>query len=115
MPDWARDPESDFHFVSCRDPVDGVAKIVEIVRERIPARFHLDPIRDIQVLCPMNRGGLGARALNLELQRVLNPPGEGAIQRFGWTFGTGEGDAGRERLRQGGLQRRPGLRPRSRS
>ena len=59
--------------MSCRDPEDGVAKIVEIVRERIPARFHLDPVRDIQVLCPMNRGGLGARSLNLELQRVLNP------------------------------------------
>ena len=52
MPDWARDSESDFHFVSCRDPEDGVAKIVEIVKERIPARFHLDPIRDIQVLVP---------------------------------------------------------------
>jgi exodeoxyribonuclease V alpha subunit len=90
MPDWARDPKSDFHFVSCRDPEDGVAKIVEIVRERIPARFHLDPVRDIQVLCPMNRGGLGARSLNLELQRVLNPPGEDAIQRFGWTFGAGD-------------------------
>ena len=90
MPEWARDPASDFHFVSCRDPEDGVAKIVEIVRERIPARFHLDPIRDIQVLCPMNRGGLGARALNLDLQSVLNPPGENAIQRFGWTFGAGD-------------------------
>jgi exodeoxyribonuclease V alpha subunit len=89
-PDWARDPASDFHFVSCRDPEDGVGKIVEIVRERIPARFHLDPLRDIQVLCPMNRGGLGARSLNLELQRVLNPPGNDAIQRFGWTFDTGD-------------------------
>jgi exodeoxyribonuclease V alpha subunit len=49
MPGWARDSESELHFVSCRDPEDGVAKIVEIVRERIPARFHLDPVRDIQV------------------------------------------------------------------
>ena len=90
MPDWARDPESDFHFVSCRDPEDGVVKIVGIVKDRIPARFHLDPVRDIQVLCPMNRGGLGARSLNLELQRVLNPPGENAIERFGWIFGVGD-------------------------
>ena len=74
MPDWARDPESDFHFVPCRDAEDAAAKIIEIVKDRIPARFGLDPIRDIQVLCPMNRGGLGARALNLELQKVLNPP-----------------------------------------
>jgi exodeoxyribonuclease V alpha subunit len=90
MPDWARDPDSDFHFVACREAEDAAAKIVEIVKDRIPARFGLDPIRDIQVLCPMNRGGLGARALNLELQRVLNPPGEESIQRFGWTFGAGD-------------------------
>jgi exodeoxyribonuclease V alpha subunit len=90
MPDWTRDPRSDFHFVSCRDAEDAAAKIVEIVKDRIPARFHLDPVRDIQVLCPMNRGGLGARSLNLELQRVLNPPGDDAFQRFGWTFAVGD-------------------------
>jgi exodeoxyribonuclease V alpha subunit len=87
LPDWARDPDSDFHFVACRDAEDAAAKIIEIVKDRIPARFGLDPIREIQVLCPMNRGGLGARALNLELQKVLNPPGNESIQRFGWTFG----------------------------
>ena len=90
MPDWARDPDSDFHFVACRDAEDAAAKIIEIVKDRIPARFGLDPIRDIQVMCPMNRGGLGARALNLELQKVLNPPDERPIQRFGWTFGAGD-------------------------
>ena len=55
--------------------------------KRIPARFGLDPIRDVQVLCPMNWGGLGARSLNLELQRLLNPSGEARVERFGWTFG----------------------------
>ena len=34
----------------------------------------------------MNRGGLGARSLNIELQNALNPPGEVRIERFGWTF-----------------------------
>ena len=48
-------------------------KIVEMVRDRIPRRFGLDPLKDVQVLCPMNRGDLGARNLNLELQAVLNP------------------------------------------
>ena len=38
----------------------------------------------------MNRGGLGARALNIELQRVLNPPGELRVERFGWTYGPGD-------------------------
>jgi exodeoxyribonuclease V alpha subunit len=90
MPDWARNPDSDFHFIACRDAEDGIAKIIEIVRDRIPARFGLDPIRDVQVLCPMNRGGLGVRALNLELQKVLNPPDDASIERFGWTFGVGD-------------------------
>src|SRR3569832_1574316 len=60
------------------------------VRERIPRRFGLDPIRDVQVLCPMNRGGLGARSLNIELQKALHPPGELRVERFGWTFGPGD-------------------------
>jgi exodeoxyribonuclease V alpha subunit len=61
-----------------------------VVRERIPVRFGLDPVRDVQVLCPMARGGLGARSLNLELQRALNPPGEQKVERFGWTFCPGD-------------------------
>ncbi len=58
--------------------------------QRIPARFGFDPVRDVQVLCPMNRGGLGARALNVELQRALNPPGEVRVERFGWTYAPGD-------------------------
>ena len=90
MPEPGDDPASDFHLVRCRDPEDGAAKLLEVVARRIPARFGLDPIRDVQVLCPMNRGGLGARSLNLELQRLLNPPGEARVERFGWTFGPGD-------------------------
>ena len=74
MPEWPRPgSESDFYFVECKDPEDGAAKVVEIVRKRIPQRFGLDPIRDVQVLCPMQRGALGARALNADLQKALNP------------------------------------------
>jgi exodeoxyribonuclease V alpha subunit len=61
MPEWAQDPASDFHFVACADAEDGTAKMLQIVRERMPARYGLDPARDIQVLCPINRGGVGAR------------------------------------------------------
>jgi hypothetical protein len=57
---------------------------------RIPRRFGLDPIRDIQVLCPMNRGGVGARSLNIELQAALNPAGDRKVERFGWTFAPGD-------------------------
>jgi exodeoxyribonuclease V alpha subunit len=90
MPEWVQDPASDFHFVECVDAEDGAAKILQIVRERIAARYGLDPIRDIQVLCPMNRGGLGARSLNLDLQQALNPPGELRVERFGSTYGIGD-------------------------
>jgi ATP-dependent exoDNAse (exonuclease V) alpha subunit len=40
----------------------------------------------MQVLCPMNRGGVGARSLNIELQAALNPVGDQKVERFGWTF-----------------------------
>jgi exodeoxyribonuclease V alpha subunit len=86
MPDLALAESGDFYFVEAADAEEGVRKVLAIVRERIPKRFGLDPIRDIQVLCPMNRGGLGARALNVELQNALNPPGEICIERFGCTF-----------------------------
>jgi exodeoxyribonuclease V alpha subunit len=81
---------SDFYFVDAADPEDGVQKLLTIVHERIPKAFGLDPVRDIQVLCPMNRGGLGARSLNIELQKVLNPPGDIRVERFGWTFCPGD-------------------------
>ena len=90
MPDLTSAEGGDFYFVDAADPEDGVRKLLAIVQERIPKRFGLDPIRDIQVLCPMNRGGLGARSLNIELQKALNPPSEIRIERFGWTFCLGD-------------------------
>jgi exodeoxyribonuclease V alpha subunit len=91
MPDLMKsDGPSDFHFIDAAEPEDALARLITVVRDRIPAAFGLDPIRDVQVLCPMNRGGLGARALNVELQKVLNPPGEVRVERFGWTFCPGD-------------------------
>jgi exodeoxyribonuclease V alpha subunit len=84
--------DSDFYFVEAADPEDAAAKVVKVVAERIPARFGLDPIRDVQVLCPMNRGGVGARTLNLALQAALNPdqPDAPSIERFGFTYRIGD-------------------------
>src|SRR5262249_23042184 len=76
--------------VAADDPQDGVRKVLALVAERIPRRFGLDPARDIQVLTPMNRGALGARALNAELQRRLNPPGDARIERLGRGFAPGD-------------------------
>jgi exodeoxyribonuclease V alpha subunit len=90
MPDLAPVESGDFHFVDAVEPEEAVRKLLAIVRERIPKRFGFDPIRDIQVLGPMNRGGLGARSLNIELQKALNPSGDIRIDRFGWTFCPGD-------------------------
>jgi exodeoxyribonuclease V alpha subunit len=90
MPDFTLVEGGDFYFVDAADAEEGVRKLLAIVQDRIPKRFGLDPICDIQVLCPMNRGGLGARSLNIELQNALNPPGEVRIERFGWTFCPGD-------------------------
>jgi exodeoxyribonuclease V alpha subunit len=82
--------DTDFYFVQAEDPEIAVQRIVELVKIRIPKRFGFDPIRDIQVLCPMNRGRVGARSLNIELQAALNPAGEQKVERFGWIFAPGD-------------------------
>jgi len=82
--------ESDFYLIEIADPEEGVAKLIEIVTKRIPRRFGLDPVRDVQVLSPMQRGVLGARNLNIELQRVLNPDPPAMVERFGWRFAPGD-------------------------
>jgi exodeoxyribonuclease V alpha subunit len=91
IPDLRKpEAESDFYFVEADDPETAVSRIIELVKTRIPRRFGLDPVRDVQVLCPMNRGGVGARSLNIELQAALNPAGERKVERFGWTFAPGD-------------------------
>jgi exodeoxyribonuclease V alpha subunit len=82
--------DSDFYFVQADDPETAMPRIVDLVKTRIPQRFGLNPIRDIQVLCPMNRGGVGARSLNIELQAALNPAGDRKVERFGSTFAPGD-------------------------
>jgi exodeoxyribonuclease V alpha subunit len=91
MPDLSAPAgDSDFYFVPAEDPEAAVQRILELVKIRIPKRFGLNSIRDIQVLCPMNRGGVGARSLNIELQAALNPAGQRKVERFGWTFAPGD-------------------------
>jgi exodeoxyribonuclease V alpha subunit len=82
------EPDSDFHFVERDTPEEIAATLVRLVQDRIPKEHGLDPIRDIQVLCPMNRGSIGVRELNTVLQRALNPPrpSEPVAERFGWRF-----------------------------
>ncbi|MEA5475081.1 ATP-binding domain-containing protein, partial [Synechococcus sp. CCY9201] len=77
---------TDFYFLPAETPEQAVALILKVVGERIPARFGLDPIAQVQVLCPMAHGGCGSRSLNIELQTLLNPDPPEQVDRFGWRF-----------------------------
>src|SRR5262245_52986343 len=91
LPTSAPSGHGDFYVVPAEEPAAIIDKIIEMVRDRIPARFRLDPLRDVQVLTPMNRTELGVRNLNARLQEVFNPPrGQAEVQRFGWTFRVGD-------------------------
>jgi exodeoxyribonuclease V alpha subunit len=81
---------SDFYFLPAETPEQAVALILKVVGERIPARFGFDPIGQVQVLCPMARGGCGSRSLNIELQKLLNPDPVEQVERFGWRFAPGD-------------------------
>ncbi|MCK6548749.1 ATP-dependent RecD-like DNA helicase [Myxococcota bacterium] len=82
-------PLLDFYVVEKNEPEDVLAAIKELVERRIPARFGLDPVDDVQVLTPMHKGSLGAQALNAELQALLNPRGD-ALVRGNKTLRTGD-------------------------
>ena len=64
---------TDFFFISDDDPEHTLAQIVPICQKRLPSAYHFNPINDIQVLTPMQRGVIGAVSLNRELQNALNP------------------------------------------
>jgi exodeoxyribonuclease V alpha subunit len=86
MPESEKD--SDFFFIEREEPESVPSTILELVAERIPKKWKLDPRRDIQVLCPMNRGSLGTTQMNRLLQERLNPKrnGDPSVEKFGWEF-----------------------------
>jgi exodeoxyribonuclease V alpha subunit len=74
----------DFFLFAEDDPEQAADLVVDVVANRLPRRFGLDPRRDVQVLCPMHRGPAGAGALNERLQAALTPGQPGlAERRFG--------------------------------
>ena len=92
MPETPEDPQtgSDFYVIPAETPEAIEALLLQVVSERIPKRFGLHPIRDVQVLTPMHRGSLGSRALNAALQNILNPHATPRVTRFGWTYAPGD-------------------------
>jgi exodeoxyribonuclease V alpha subunit len=91
MPEWEA-KDSDFYFVE-RDTPEAISEtLLKMVKERIPGKFGFDPIRDVQVLCPMNRASLGVREMNIQLQNSLNPfhQDKPFVEKFGWQFRLGD-------------------------
>ncbi|MFP4501639.1 MAG: ATP-dependent RecD-like DNA helicase [Candidatus Hydrogenedentota bacterium] len=78
--------ETDFFFIERDDPVEARETIIEVVQKRLPRSFHLDPLKDVQVLAPMHRGDAGVSQLNESLQQALNPNGR-PISRKGFRVG----------------------------
>ncbi|HET6503744.1 MAG TPA: ATP-dependent RecD-like DNA helicase [Amycolatopsis sp.] len=64
---------TDFFHFSVDDAEQAAAVTVDVVARRIPAKFRIDPRRDVQVLAPVHRGPAGAGALNALLQEALTP------------------------------------------
>jgi exodeoxyribonuclease V alpha subunit len=73
---------NDFFFFGAETPEEAAALVVDIVQNRLPQRFGVHPLDDVQVLAPMYRGAAGVAALNEALQAVLNPPGRLAEKRL---------------------------------
>jgi exodeoxyribonuclease V alpha subunit len=84
--------DGDFYFIEANEPEAITERIVQMVRDRIPAKFKLDPFRDIQVLSPQVKTGLGVAALNKELQAALNParPGAPEVKRYDYALRVGD-------------------------
>jgi exodeoxyribonuclease V alpha subunit len=69
----AKENLEDFYFIEQDDPEQALNIIMELVCDRIPNRFNLHPIDDVQVLSPMHKGVVGTGNLNMMLQDALNP------------------------------------------
>lgn len=65
---------SDFFFVRRETPQQILNTVLELICRRLPAFAYYNPLKDIQVLVPMRKGDIGVNNLNVELQKVLNPP-----------------------------------------
>ena len=85
----SRAADCDFYFMRCEDPETCVKRAIEFMTERIPRKFGMDPLADVQVLVPMRKNLLGTDNLNIELQKALNPSGTGLI-RGGTIFRAGD-------------------------
>ena len=75
----AEDQDHDFFFIDRVPAERALETVVGVVAERAPAKFGVDPVRDVQVLAPMYKGPIGIDVLNHRLQAELNPDGKAAL------------------------------------
>lgn len=90
LPYMKVEASSDFFFMKEEDPLGAQQLILDLVQRRLPARYHLNPIGDIQVLAPMYRGPVGVTLLNERLQAHLNPYAFAQIEWAGHIFRVGD-------------------------
>ena len=86
----SKEEKGDCYFLSVEDNEQMPEILTSLVRTRLPKAYGVNPIKDIQILCPMNRGSAGARTLNEVLQLALNPPTEASVLKFGTKFSVGD-------------------------
>jgi exodeoxyribonuclease V alpha subunit len=91
----------DFFLFAEDDPERMADLVVDIVAHRLPRRFGLAPRRDVQVLCPMQRGPAGAGVLNEKLQQHDARTGPGPRCAAGRETTRGQRDAVHRRARAG--------------
>ena len=84
-PDRSQIGRNDFFFIEKDEPEEALKIILELACGRIQKAFGFDPLEDVQILTPMNRGIIGTSNLNSELQKAINPR-EDALVRGGRTF-----------------------------
>lgn len=90
MPFTKIEATSDFFFMSEEDPMRAQQLILDLVHRRLPAKYHFNPITDIQVLAPMYKGPVGVTSLNEELQKRLNPSVLAQVEWGGHRFCVGD-------------------------
>jgi len=89
VPSFSNTKNDNCFFIKKDDPQECLDTIIDLVTHRIPSRYSIDPVKDIQVLSPMHRGTLGTQSLNRLLQSTLNKS-EQKVMRGETTFCSGD-------------------------
>lgn len=92
VPESAPPNTGDFYFIEANEPPAIIDRIIQMVKDRIPAKFGFDPFKDVQVLTPQVKTDLGVLNLNKELQAALNPAAPRAVEvkKFDTAFRVGD-------------------------